>query len=270
MRILSIVAVAILLAFGAGSLRLAVAQEQTAQPQAAASATEPAFILAELTQSLNGKKLKPGDRIKAEVSQDVLSHGRIVIPVESKLLGYVTEVQTRGIESQSRLGIVFDKVVLKHHEELAVQGVVHALSAPAPRRSKVDEPDQMFPPGLAQSGMRSGPAVPIGSMPGPAPISSTPRFPSLSTASGPFGVPVVAGPTNGNPTGPTLETRSSENRSGHMSLGMPQGAFGLKGLSLTTIASANTPGPVIVSTSQDVKLEFGTQVLVKVAGIPPR
>jgi hypothetical protein len=270
MRSLSILAVTILLAPAGGSLRYAVAQELATQPQAAAPTTEPAYILAEFTQSLNGKKLKPGDRIKAEVSQDVLWHGRIVIPVESKLLGYVTEVKTRDSDSQSRLGIVFDKVVLKHHDELAVQGVVHALSAPAPTRSRVDEPDQMFPPSLGQSGMRNIPSASTGGMSGSAPISNSSRVPPASSSSGPLTAPIIAGNSHGTIPSPILETRSSENKSGHMSVGMPHGVFGLKGLSLTTGTSPSTPGPVIVSTGQDVKLEFGTQVLVKVAGIPSR
>src|SRR5262249_23675830 len=62
-RSLSIVNVTILLASVVGSLRYAVAQEPATQPQAAAPATEAAYILAEFTQSLNGKKLKPGDRV---------------------------------------------------------------------------------------------------------------------------------------------------------------------------------------------------------------
>ena len=49
-----------------------------------------------------------------------------------------------------------------------------------------------------------------------------------------------------------------------MSVGMPQGVFGLKGLSLTTAPSANTPGPVIVSNADNVKLDSGTQILLHV------
>src|SRR5215471_9280216 len=117
-RTLAIVGIAVLLASAGSKYSFAQQTEPPAAPQATGTANEPAYILAEFTQSLNGKKLKAGDRIKAEVSQDVLSHGRIIIPVESKLLGYVTEVKTRGSDSESRLGIVFDKVVLKHHQEL--------------------------------------------------------------------------------------------------------------------------------------------------------
>ena len=45
---------------------------------------------------------------------------------------------------------------------------------------------------------------------------------------------------------------------------MPQGVFGLKGLSLNTQPSASTPGPVIVSNTDNVKLDSGTQILLQV------
>ncbi len=49
-----------------------------------------------------------------------------------------------------------------------------------------------------------------------------------------------------------------------MSAGMPRGVFGLKGLSLSPGVGSNTPGPVILSEAGNVKLEDGTQVLLKV------
>ena len=52
-----------------------------------------------------------------------------------------------------------------------------------------------------------------------------------------------------------------------MSIGMPQGVTGLKGLSLTPGATANTPGPVVVSHIDNVKLEAGTQILLRVMSV---
>jgi hypothetical protein len=49
-----------------------------------------------------------------------------------------------------------------------------------------------------------------------------------------------------------------------MSIGMPLGVRGLKGLSLSTAPSASTPGPVIVSNTDNVKLDSGTQILLHV------
>jgi hypothetical protein len=39
----------------------------------------------------------------------------------------------------------------------------------------------------------------------------------------------------------------------------------MKGFSLSSGASADTPGPVILSTGNDVKLDYGTQIIIKVA-----
>jgi hypothetical protein len=47
-----------------------------------------------------------------------------------------------------------------------------------------------------------------------------------------------------------------------MSVGTPQGVFGLKGLSLSMAPSPSTPGPVIVSNTESVKLDSGTQILL--------
>ena len=49
-----------------------------------------------------------------------------------------------------------------------------------------------------------------------------------------------------------------------MSIGVRQGVYGMKGVTLSTDSSADTPGPVILSTANNVKLEYGTQVIIKV------
>jgi hypothetical protein len=226
------------------------------------------YILAEFTRALNVKKLKPGDRIKAEVTQDVLSHGKIVIPVESKLVGHVTEVKARsGEDPESRLGFVFDKVLLKHHHELDFQGVIQAISPPATRRSKVDEPDQMLPP------LGAGPSqanVPMG---GSGRSTAGSPAPSMATtiATMPTGVPVSVHGTPSSNVGnsSSMDLGSSSAKEAHkpMSAGMPRGVFGLKGLSLSPGPGSSTPGPVILSEASNVKLEYGTQVLLKVTDV---
>jgi len=227
------------------------------------------YIVAEFKGALNVKKLKPGDRIKAEVTQDVLSHGKIVIPVESKLLGHVTEVKARsGEDPESRLGFVFDKVMLKHHNELDFQGVIQAISPPAPRRSKVDEPDQMMPPDVG-SPMQTN--TPMGGVPNRTVGSSNTRTPSMasSISMAPSGAPVsVYGSPGSNVGGSGTDlSRSGAGEQKPMSAGMPRGVFGLKGLRLSAGSGSNTPGPVILSVASDVKLEDGTQVLLRVTNV---
>src|SRR5258708_10869870 len=166
MKTCSIVVVVLFFTGSTGrGLRVSAAKQSGTEANAGQTRTETPnpssmgmfYVLAEFTGSLNVKKLKPGDRVKAMVTQDVLSHGRIIIPEESKLLGHVTEVKARGQEdTESRLGIVFDKVLLKHHEAMDFQGVVQALAPPVLRKSKVDEPDPMiFPASRSPVGQTS-------------------------------------------------------------------------------------------------------------------
>src|SRR5215475_10779679 len=136
------------------------------------------FLLIELSQTLKAKKLKPGDRIKANVSQDVVERGKIVVPVGAKVEGHVTEVGVRDAgNSESRLGVVFDRILLKKDREIVIQAVVQAIAPPVQRRLRTGEPSQMSPslfdyqrPGSGRSSRgREGPTVPLDASGSPYP-----------------------------------------------------------------------------------------------------
>src|SRR5712672_4717297 len=75
------------------------------------------ILYAELSKTIDAKKAKVGDPVTAVLVADVLSHGKIVARHDSKLVGHVTEVQLHTKETpESRLGIVFDKVITKDGE----------------------------------------------------------------------------------------------------------------------------------------------------------
>jgi len=224
------------------------------------------YMLVELTKPLKAKKLKVGDKIKAEVSQDVVAHGKVIIPVETKLIGHVTEVSTKDSgHPESRLGIVFDRILLKHYHDIDFQAVVQAVSEPVMRRSRVDEPSQMLPPSMIGGGMRDSNGPPSGR--GIATTSG--RTSGGSSASSSASQTALQAPitvkespsTHVNTSGALLEVVSNGKP---MSVGMPQGVIGLKGLRLSTGPSPSTPGPVIVSNTDNVKLESGTQILLHV------
>lgn len=234
-----------------------VATSSTAAPATAAAKPDNSFLLVELSNGLKAKKLKSGDKVKAEVSQDVISHGKIIIPVETKLLGHVTEVQVRDAENhESRLGIVFDRILLKHHD-INFQGVVQAVSAPVIRRSRVDEPSQMLPPSIGGGGG------------GPAPSSSNGAVPSAGAATAPLSAPVQVrqSPMTNAAGGASAAELKVGAGAKPLSVGTPQGVTGIKGLGLSKSPDNQTPGPVIVSTSRDVKLESGTQILIHVLSV---
>jgi hypothetical protein len=269
MKGFSILPVVLLTLATAVSAPAAVSEQSPSQNAAAPqdnSTEDIPFILVELRGSLNAKRLKPGDTIKAQVTQDVLSHGKIVIPAESKLLGHVTEANARSEGTESRLGLVFDKVLLKHHGEMSLQGVVQAVAPPVPKTSREEEEDPMFPP-LSLPGQNPSNSINSGPVIGNRGVSSRTRtnqqFPDARTTPGSTlpGSPIYLPNTN-------IQDTSAQNRS--LSLGMRQGVFGLQGLSLSTENAGLTPGPVIVSKMSDVKLEYGTQVLLKINTPPTR
>jgi hypothetical protein len=240
-------------------------------PATSTSATAPAatrtkpkgsYMLVELSKGLTAKKLKVGDKVKAKVSQDVVAHGKVIIPVETKLVGHVTEVSPKdSAHPESRLGIVFDRILLKNFHDIDFEAVVQAVSQPVIRRSLVDQPSQMLPPSM-MGGVRGSmnPGGSRGSNRGNG-GSGASTSASLSTVDAP--VTVKESPsTHADSAGALLEVNSGKPKP--MSIGMPQGVFGLKGLSLSAEPSPNTPGPVIVSNSENVKLDSGTQILLHV------
>ena len=86
------------------------------------------MLYAELSKSLDAKKVKAGAPVTAQLLADVLSHGKIVIRRDSKLMGHVTEAQPYSKQKpESRLGIVFEKVILKGGEEIPFSSVLLAL-----------------------------------------------------------------------------------------------------------------------------------------------
>src|SRR5258708_31163591 len=89
-------------------------------------------LQAELTKSIDAKKAKPGDEVTAKLTQDVKSDGKVVLHKGSKLVGHVTEAQEKNKENaESKLGMVFDKAILKGGQEVAFNGMIQALAPPA-------------------------------------------------------------------------------------------------------------------------------------------
>jgi hypothetical protein len=215
-------------------------------------------MVAELSHSVNAKNAKPGDMVKAALTQDVLAHGRIIIRRGSKLMGHITETKIRTKDNQeSRLGVVFDKAVLKGGQEINFTAAILAL-APGIQVSSVDKPDQMPPPLTGNT---------INPSSGPQPVGAGP--PSRSTMSGSNS---SMSPTNS--TSPATQsaqidqaatsTPSPQSGSTYGLMGSgSRGVFGLPGLRLVAVAGPEHT-TIITSLRQNVKLESGTQLVIQV------
>jgi len=219
-------------------------------------------LVAEFSGSLNAKNLKLGEKVKAKLAQDLISGGTLVAKSGSKLLGHVTEVKRHAKDHpESRLGIVFDKILVEKHREIDFQAIVLALAPPVLRRSRVDEPDQMLPPAVPSP---SGGSGPVGGNRSGHSVSSMTTLSSSVVTLGPYAT--VQSTPGSNPGGSVDNPQTGSSRGATPisgGVGM-HGVYGLKDLALAPPAPGVNSGPAIISTRSDVKLQNGTQVVILV------
>jgi hypothetical protein len=200
------------------------------------------LIPAELTKSVDAKKAKQGDPVQARTSQELLSQdGHVMVPLGAKIEGHITEAKPheKG-ESTSTLGVVFDKIVFKDGHEVPMNAMIQALAPPlSSMNANSDAISQPGAPGSSPSqqpsgGMYGGMSRPAGSSPAENPNGG-------SMGQGGSG-------NAGNAPGGTGNGRLSANA---------QGVVGISGLSLQ--------GEVLTSQKKNVKLDNGTQLMLRVA-----
>src|SRR6266478_6509346 len=128
--------------------------------QANASLASGTAFNAALSSPIDSKKCKPGDQVTAHTTEAAKSEGKTVIPKGSRLVGHVTQASARAKgESESALGIVFDKAILKNGQEIplnvAIQAVASAQSSASAAGADMDTMGGMGA-SAAGSGMAGG------------------------------------------------------------------------------------------------------------------
>lgn len=224
--------------FGLSSIAIVRQAQQPAGPTGSSAGLENGAIMyAELSKTLDAKKAKVGDPVTAQLLADVVARGKIVAHRDSKLIGHVTEAQAFTRENlESRLGIVFDKVILKGGQEVSVRSMLLAIR-PAPRIT-FDVPSAPAPPGINPA---SGPA--------PEKHYPAPKGPS----------PKMTTDKKDNDLNLDLKNHNQE-MSG---LGT---VSDIEGLSLSSGAGGN--GQAIVSFKRNVRLESGVRLDLRVRDVP--
>ena len=218
------------------------AQTLSASHSGSRSGTVPqgTLLVAELAKSIDAKKSKSGDVIKAKVVQDVLANGQILIHRGSRLVGHIVQAKAfNQADSQSVLGVVFDAVDLKHGEEMNLNAVLQALAPPVPESDPLNSSDYDGNKGLGSQPV-SGRSRPWVTEPRDR-IDHT-REDALRNASDPGSYGGAANTLHQGLLG-------SGNR----------GVFGMPGVTLKSSAT-----PELVSTKADIKLESGTQMVLEV------
>ncbi len=86
----------------------------------------------ELAKALDSKKLKEGDEVQAKLTGSITLPSGATVPRGAMIIGHVTEAKARSKnDSESALGISFDKIVLSKGEDTPIKGVLQAV-APNP------------------------------------------------------------------------------------------------------------------------------------------
>ena len=198
-------------------------------------------IPVELTKTVDAKKAKTGDQVVAKVTQDMKTgSGEVIVAKDTKMIGHVTEAQAHSKDQkQSELGISFDKAVSKG-SEMKLPMSIQAIIAP-PSNNTADSgnnaPSEPTTAGTTQSSPMSG----------------------RSPASGSATQPQPQAPSN---EGTDAKTASSARPPINAST---QGVIGIPNLTLATDSQNTAQGSLMTSEKNNVKLESGTMLLLRVS-----
>jgi len=92
-----------------------------------------------LAKAIDSKKLKEGDEISAKTVVALRSSSGVTVPLGSNVIGHVTQAKARSKgDSESSLGIAFDKIELPGGKDMPIKG---ALQAVGPNPSAGSGPD---------------------------------------------------------------------------------------------------------------------------------
>ena len=227
-------------------------QNQSANPstqhgEAAASASPilaPGSVIpVQLTKSIDAKKAKTGDAVEARVTQDLKNGGgTIIVPKDTKVMGHITQAEARTKEQkESQIAITFDHAVMNGSEvavPLSIQAVIAPQSPNSDRNNNGSE-------SVGQT-------------------TSAPRGGGMSTGNS-GGRPMGAGgpqPAPSSAAGEDLPNPQSANAHEPITA-KTQGVVGISNLKLQAAATA-TQGSVLSSEKNNVKLESGTLILLRV------
>ncbi len=219
------------------SALVCVAQQAAPSGQTSNQTEVHATIPLQLTKSLDAKKLKAGDPVVAKTAVALQGNG-VTIPSGSRVIGHVTQAQARSKgDAQSSLGIVFDKIELTSEKTFPIQGYIQAVG-PNPA------PEPTTGPGGGGTIAKQGPGDQGNSVPGP-----------VSTLGG-------IKDNNSRPAGNSNSgSAGDEGASAQVPLLNPDshGVVGIRHLELDKDS-------VLVTTEKDLKLESGTQLLIRTFG----
>src|SRR5882672_11003542 len=211
---------------GAAASHDSAASAAATSDHASAGAAQGMEMNATLSRSVDTRNAKPGDEVRATLAHDVESGGQVMFRRGTTLVGHVTEAKPRDRHAEgggdSRLGIVFERAVLKDGSEVPVNATIRAVAAAE---------------AAALSGQQS-----IGSHAAGGGVGGAARGTLDGASAG--AVQGSAGAVGGlNAAGSLMSGR--------------RGAFGMHGVDLASAAAGSAQGSVLTSRTDNVALGRG-------------
>jgi hypothetical protein len=199
-----------------------------------------------LTKTIDAKKVKTGDEVVAKVTQDMkTTGGEVLVPKDTKVMGHVTEAQPRNKDQkESQVGIAFDRAVMKDGSAMQIPMSIQAIIG---QQNDQNNSGSGSGGGEAAAPARGASAGTTGSPRGGMGGSSSASTSSASSGSADTPGDAQAGKSSRPPI--TAQT---------------EGVVGISDLKLSRAASNAAEGSVVSSEKNNVKLESGTMMLLRV------
>lgn len=219
-------------------------------------------LSAQLDQTVDSKKAKPGDAVTAKTVDAIKANGKTILPKGTKLVGHVTKATAKSKgDAESMLAVQFDHAILKGGQEIPLQASVQALAAAQSVTSATVGGDDLQPAGPTGGGVSGGGGRAGGAVGGATNAAGS----AVGGAAG------TVGRTAGEATGAVNSTVGGAANASRGGTGLgaggqlvatSRGVFGLEGLALGANASNSEEGSVITSTGKNVHLDSGTRMLL--------
>ncbi len=191
-----------------------------------------------LVSWLDAIRSRIGDPVEARIEQDVKQGGKVVLPNGTQLGGRVTASQTRTANRESQVGVAFERALLPSGVSIPLHASIVAISAPPVSTAAANDA------ALPGSAMAATPASARAAASGATVSTSNAAVSNATEATN-----ATAHPSSSAVSPVKLSSNS-------------KGVFGFDGLSLGS-AKAGTPGSVITSNTKNVRLNSGTEMMLR-------
>jgi hypothetical protein len=214
-----------------------------------------------LTKSVDSRKAKEGDEVTAKTTSTMEAAGERPIPKGTKLIGHVTKATAKGKgDADSSLGILFDRAEVGKGREVPIHAVVQAVAATTTNSAMAmnEEPaetSQAPRPAASNGGASGGGGLVGGAVSGVGKTAQNTTNEAGGVTRGAVGS--ASGTVRDTTGGLGASTSSTLNATS-------QGVVGLPGYTLDATAANATQGSIITSAGKNVKLDSGTQMVLRV------